>query len=572
MKPTKKPGWNPQDVTKVVEPSAQKRLEGWSPGEKPKAEHFNFLVQNISEWIDHLDLTALTQADLDTKVSVSEVGVSVAPLSGGKIPANFIPNLALTSVTVVQTLLERDALAQAGTVQSGDAVKVVQAVQAADGSYLPRTFLYDGSAFILVSSDSDVDSVQGKTGVVTLVSSEIPEAGDSRYFTPAREQEVKAYADSAVLVEAGLRQAADAEIEEAFVSADSALNTALTSAYQAADAVLSTTLTSAYQAADVLLSETLTSAYEAADAVVTSAYQAADTSLSATLTSAYQAADTSLSATLTSAYQAADTALSEILTSAYQAADTALSETLTSAYQAADTSLSATLTSAYQAADAVVTSAYQAADTSLSATLTSAYQAADTALNSTLTSAYQAADTAKLAEAKAYTDSEILENVTDKLGVANGIATLGSDGKVPAAQLPASGGGLDTATVRRFELAVNGPYYVNGVTTGNDAILFTEVPYKMAVTSAPLRVFLAGTSGSLEVNVEYSTDGGSTWTSLYTTKPVVAFGAGNFATNAGTLTAQSVTLVGGTLLRLNLGQVQQGADGFAVNLVHTQVA
>ncbi len=550
MKPTKKPGWNPQDATKIIEPSAQKRLEGWAPGEKPKAEHFNFLVQNISEWIEHLDSDALTQADLDAiqaaldaKISESEIGVSVAPLTGGKIPSSYLPNLALTSVTVVQTLLERDGLAQAGTVQSGDAVKVVQAVQADDGSYLPRTFLFDGTSFVLISSDSDVDSVQGKTGVVTLLSSDIPEAGDSRYFTEARELAVQAYADAAVSAEAVLRQAADAEIEEAFVSADSALATSLTSAYQAADTALGTTLTEAYQAADSALSSALTEAFEAAD-----------TALSTSLTSAYQAADTALSASLTSAYEAADAVV-------------------TSAYQAADTSLSATLTSAYEAADAAVTSAYQAADTALSATLTSAFEAADTALSATLTSAYQAADTAKLAEANSYTDAEILENVTDKLGVANGIATLGSDGKVPADQLPAaSGGGLDTATVRRFELSVNGPYYVNGITSGNDAILFTEIPYKMAVTSAPLRVFLAGTSGSLEVNVEYSADSGSTWTSLYTTKPVAAFGAGNFATDAGVLTAQSITLSGGTLLRLNLSQVQQGADGFSVNLVHTQVA
>ena len=46
------------------------------------------------------------------------------------------------------------------------------------------------------------------------------------------------------------------------------------------------------------------------------------------------------------------------------------------------------------------------------------------------------ADEGVLQSAKDYTDAEILENVTQKLGVASGIATLNTFGKVPVAQLP----------------------------------------------------------------------------------------------------------------------------------------
>lgn len=46
------------------------------------------------------------------------------------------------------------------------------------------------------------------------------------------------------------------------------------------------------------------------------------------------------------------------------------------------------------------------------------------------------------AATKSYVDEEITENVTDQLGVANGIATLGPDGKLAASQLDFSSGSL----------------------------------------------------------------------------------------------------------------------------------
>ena len=51
-------------------------------------------------------------------------------------------------------------------------------------------------------------------------------------------------------------------------------------------------------------------------------------------------------------------------------------------------------------------------------------------------SEFASADAGILQSAKDYTDAEILENVTQKLGVAGGIASLDSFGKVPVAQLP----------------------------------------------------------------------------------------------------------------------------------------
>ena len=59
-RPSSKPNWtfgNPQVATKAVEPTAEKKVDGWSPTERPTAEHFNWLFRNTSEWINHFDDT-----------------------------------------------------------------------------------------------------------------------------------------------------------------------------------------------------------------------------------------------------------------------------------------------------------------------------------------------------------------------------------------------------------------------------------------------------------------------------------------------------------------------------------
>lgn len=53
-KPTNKPGW-----TSTSNPSSEptvKKTQGWSAGEKPSAEHMNWLFKTISEWIEHVDV------------------------------------------------------------------------------------------------------------------------------------------------------------------------------------------------------------------------------------------------------------------------------------------------------------------------------------------------------------------------------------------------------------------------------------------------------------------------------------------------------------------------------------
>jgi len=127
----------------------------------------------------------------------------------GKLPTSQIPAIALTDVYVVTTLAQRDAL----TVEEGDVVKVTQAVTGQDGvTKLPRTYIYDGSQFVELNTESDVDSVNGQVGHVVLNTGDISEFGDSRYFTPSREQDLKDYTDMEVSEEAAARASADEEL------------------------------------------------------------------------------------------------------------------------------------------------------------------------------------------------------------------------------------------------------------------------------------------------------------------------------------------------------------------------
>ena len=112
--------------------------------------------------------------------------------ANGKLSAGQIPAIAITDVFVVTTLAQRDAL----TVQTGDVAKVTEAVEV-DGLKLPRTYIYTGSEWLEIESESDVDSVNGKVGAVVLGTADIAETSETnRYYTPAREQAAKDYADS----------------------------------------------------------------------------------------------------------------------------------------------------------------------------------------------------------------------------------------------------------------------------------------------------------------------------------------------------------------------------------------
>jgi hypothetical protein len=81
-----------------------------------------------------------------------------------------------------------------------------------------------------------------------------------------------------------------------------------------------------------------------------------------------------------------------------------------------------------------------------------------------------------------------------------------------------------------------------------------RVHFDMTLLGARLLVVDAGTSGTLEIDIEYKRGGGS-WSTIFSTKPSVVYSLGNYAlsTNA----VFSVTdLLSGDLLRLNINTPQ----------------
>lgn len=103
-KPTNKPGW-----TSASNPSSEptvKKTQGWSAGEKPSAEHMNWLFKTVSEWIDHVDADqvkgeagdqgpqgaagsgSLSATD-EARLVVLESKARVAPVSTATMPLSF---------------------------------------------------------------------------------------------------------------------------------------------------------------------------------------------------------------------------------------------------------------------------------------------------------------------------------------------------------------------------------------------------------------------------------------------------------------------------------------------------
>jgi hypothetical protein len=116
------------------------------------------LRYNGSSWVnegliigDIFNLTSM----LDSKVDDSQVGAAggVASLdAGGKVPQSQLPALALTDVSVVASIAERDAL----TAQEGD-VAIVNG---------DRSYIYDGTTWQELDSATDgVQSVTAGTGI-----------------------------------------------------------------------------------------------------------------------------------------------------------------------------------------------------------------------------------------------------------------------------------------------------------------------------------------------------------------------------------------------------------------------
>jgi len=107
-------------------------------------------------------------------ISLTQKGANngIATLdSTGKIPESQLPALAISDTFVVADITARDGL----TVEKGDVAIVTDA-----GSGEPQSYIYDGTVWQELKTPADkVTSVAGKTGVVTLVTTDLTDVDNT---------------------------------------------------------------------------------------------------------------------------------------------------------------------------------------------------------------------------------------------------------------------------------------------------------------------------------------------------------------------------------------------------------
>ena len=108
---------------------------------------------------------------------------------------------------------------------------------------------------------------------------------------------------------------------------------------------------------------------------------------------------------------------------------------------------------------------------------------------------------------------------------------------------------------------VVGPYWNEGSSITNAASVI-RVPYDITLKNARLFLEDDGSSGTLTVDVKYSTDSGSTWTTIFSSAPSIAQGGGDYGTDTGTLSVTDIDA--GDLLKLDITSVMSGNEAFSV--------
>ena len=119
---------------------------------------------NLSEVTPSVARTNLELGTVATFNTGTTSGTIPVLTTGGKLPDGMVPNLAITNVFVAADTAARDALVASAPLQTGDVVKVTDS----DGLGNTQTYIYDGSVFIDIQETSDVISVGGQTGVITM--------------------------------------------------------------------------------------------------------------------------------------------------------------------------------------------------------------------------------------------------------------------------------------------------------------------------------------------------------------------------------------------------------------------
>jgi hypothetical protein len=164
-----KTGVDLQSTVKISSETAQRALTLDASG--------NVTSSSVTDSeLGHLSgVTSAVQTQIDSK----------ADLVGGKIPSSQLPAIAITEVFAVADIAARDALTVGtgdGEVQEGDVVRVTDASADANITSGAASYIYDGSAYVLLKAGDEVLSVNGNTGVVTLDADDIDDSATTNKF------------------------------------------------------------------------------------------------------------------------------------------------------------------------------------------------------------------------------------------------------------------------------------------------------------------------------------------------------------------------------------------------------
>lgn len=114
-----------------------------------------------------------------------------------------------------------------------------------------------------------------------------------------------------------------------------------------------------------------------------------------------------------------------------------------------------------------------------------------------------------------------------------------------------------TAAFLPIEFNLTGRYADFGST--QTGVLYYRVPFNMTLTGARLLIWTAGSAGTTEMDVLYKRGVGA-YTTIFTTKPSVAYGSGDNALSTNAVISVT-SLLAADLLRLDISAVQTAGTG-----------
>lgn len=118
-----------------------------------------------------------------------------------------------------------------------------------------------------------------------------------------------------------------------------------------------------------------------------------------------------------------------------------------------------------------------------------------------------------------------------------------------------------TLTADPIVFEVNGPYNLKG--TPQTEVLLERINKAITLLSVRLFVIDAGTAGTLEIDLEKSSAGGGSWTTIFSTRPSLAYTAGDYSLSSNAVLS-TTGFIAGDLLRMNITSVQTSGGNFKV--------